>query len=48
MQNRIAEVSKHRTINFDKVTGENEIKRYLKWPHLSDHPYRMLILIIEY
>ena len=47
MQNRIATVSKHRIINFDKVTGENKIKRYLKWPHLPDHPYRMLILIIR-
>ena len=47
MQNRIAAVSKHRIINFDKVTGENQIKLCLKWPHLPDHPYRMLILIIR-
>ena len=47
MQNRIAAVSKHRIINFDKVTGENQIKRYLKWSHFPDHPYRMLILIIR-
>ena len=31
-------------INFDDYTNENKIECNLKWPHISDHPYRILIV----
>ena len=31
-------------INVDDYTNENKIKHNLKWPHFSDHPYRILII----
>ena len=30
-------------INFDNYTNENKIENNLKWPYISDHPYRILI-----
>ena len=29
-------------INFDEYTNENKLKYYSKWPHIPDHPYRLL------
>ena len=29
-------------INFDQYTNENKIEHNLKWPHIPDHPYRIL------
>ena len=31
-------------INFDDYTNENKIEHNLKWPHIPDHPYRILIV----
>ena len=31
-------------INFDDYTNENKIECNLKWPYISDHPYRILIV----
>ena len=31
-------------INFDDYTNENKIERNSKWPHIPDHPYRILIV----
>ena len=31
-------------INFDEYTNENIIEHNSKWPHIPDHPYRILIL----
>ena len=31
-------------INFDEYTNENIIEHNLKWPHIPDHPYRILII----
>ena len=31
-------------INFDEYTNENKIEHNLKWPHIPDHPYRILII----
>ena len=31
-------------INFDDYTNENKIEHNSKWPHIPDHPYRILIL----
>ena len=31
-------------INFDDYTNENIIERNSKWPYISDHPYRILII----
>ena len=31
-------------INFDDYTNENIIEHNLKWPHIPDHPYRILII----
>ena len=31
-------------INLDSITNENNKKRNEKWPYISDHPYRMLII----
>ena len=30
--------------NLDDITHDNSTKHNLKWPHIPDHPYRMLIL----
>ena len=30
-------------ISFDDYTNENKIERNSKWPHITDHPYRILI-----
>ena len=32
-------------INFDDYTNENIIEHNLKWPHIPDHPYRILIIV---
>ena len=29
-------------INFDEYTNENKIEHNSKWPHIPDHPYRIL------
>ena len=31
-------------INFDDYVNENKIKHNLKWPYISDRPYRILII----
>ena len=31
-------------INFDDYTNENKSEHNSKWPHISDHPYRILII----
>ena len=31
-------------INFDEYTNENKIEHNLKWPHIPDHPYGILIV----
>ena len=31
-------------INFDEYTNENKIEHISKWPHIPDHPYRILII----
>ena len=31
-------------INFDNYTNENIIEHNSKWPHIPDHPYRILIV----
>ena len=31
-------------INFDDYTNENTIEHNSKWPHIPDHPYRILIV----
>ena len=31
-------------INFDYYTNENKIEHNSKWPHIPDHPYRILIV----
>ena len=33
-------------INFDDYTNENIIEHNSKWPHIPDHPYRILIKYI--
>ena len=32
------------SINFDEYTNENIIEHNSKWPHIPDHPYRILIV----
>ena len=31
-------------INFDDYTDENNTEHNEKWPHIPDHPYRILII----
>ena len=31
-------------INFGDYTIENKTEHYSKWPHIPDHPYRILIV----
>ena len=31
--------------NFDDYTNENKTKHNLNWPHIPDHPYRIIIII---
>ena len=31
-------------INFDNYTNENRTETNSKWPHIPDHPYRILII----
>ena len=31
-------------INFDEYTNQNKIEHNSKWPYISDHPYRILIV----
>ena len=31
-------------INFDNYTNENKTEHNPKWPHIPDHPYRLLIV----
>ena len=31
-------------INFDNYTNENKTETNSKWPHIADHPYRILII----
>ena len=31
-------------INFDNYTNENKTEHNPKWPHIPDHPYRVLIV----
>ena len=32
-------------LNLDNITNENNEENNLKWPCISDHPYRMLIIV---
>ena len=32
-------------INFDDYTNENKTEYNSKWPHIPDHPYRILIAV---
>ena len=34
-------------INFDDYTSENKTDHKLKWSYIADHPYRILIRLIE-
>ena len=43
-KNRAIKQSKYKMINFDDYTNENKIEHNLKWPHIPDHPYRILIV----
>ena len=38
-------LSKYKMINFDDFTNENKIGHNPKWPYISDHSYRILIII---
>ena len=31
-------------INFDDYSNGNKTQYNLKWPHIQDHPYRILII----
>ena len=31
-------------INFDDIANENKAKYNKNWPHIPDHPYRILII----
>ena len=31
-------------INFDDYMNENKTQHNSKWPHIPDHPYRILII----
>ena len=31
-------------INIDNYFNENKIEHYEKWPHVPDHPYRIIII----
>ena len=31
-------------INFDSIAYENNRKHNEKWPYITDHPYRILII----
>ena len=31
-------------INFDNYTNESKTEHNSKWPHIPDHPYRILIV----
>ena len=31
-------------INFDDYSNESKTKHNLKWPYISDHPYRIIIV----
>ena len=31
-------------INFDDYTNENKTEHNPKWPYITDHPYRILII----
>ena len=43
MENRDVKQSKHKIINFDDYTNENNTEHNSKWPYIPDHPYRILI-----
>ena len=30
--------------NLDHIANENNKEHHEKWPHIPDHPYRMLII----
>ena len=32
-------------INFDNYTNENKTEHNSNWPYISDHPYRILIVV---
>ena len=34
----------YKMIYFDEYTNENKIEHNSKWPHIPDHPYRILII----
>ena len=44
MKNRDIKQSKYKMINFDDYTNEYKSEHNLKWPYITDHPYRILIM----
>ena len=32
-------------INFDHYTNENKTRHSLNWPYITDHPYKILIIV---
>ena len=34
-------------INFDDYTNENKTEHNSKWPHIPDHPYRLVIEVLD-
>ena len=45
MQKRSIRIPKiYKMINFDDYTNQNKIEHNLRWPHIPDHPHRILIV----
>ena len=45
MQKRSVRIPKiYKMINFDDYTNQNKIEHNLRWPHIPDHPHRILIV----
>ena len=34
----------YKMINLNSITNENNIKHNAKWPYITDHPYRIIII----
>ena len=44
MQKIVDAISKYKRINLDHVANENKTGHNQKWPHIRDHPDRILII----
>ena len=44
MHNKTAKISKYKMSNFDDVVNENKTQHNLKWPGISDHSSRILLI----